>query len=79
MEKLENKSLGISEDDIANETDLEILLHWKNQIKKEVNRMQGKVEIAMEKDGIENTGMKRAIKCQELMIEIIIDRITIIK
>ena len=79
MEELTNKALGITESDIQQEIDLEILFNWKNQLKKQINKMEGKVEIAMNKDGIDNTSMRRAIKCQQILLEIIKDRITIVK
>lgn len=77
--KLVSRKLGINEDDVRNESNLEVLFEWKHQTKKEVNRMQDKVEITKERKGEINTAIIRAIRCQKLFLEMIEDRITILK
>jgi hypothetical protein len=80
MEILVNKNLNISEDDVNNETNLEQLFKWKHSLKKEINKMSGKLQISGEKkEERDNSRMKRALECQKLLLEIVEDRITIIK
>lgn len=77
--KLTSHKLNIDEDDVKVEADLEVLFNWKHQTKKEVNRMKDKIDITKERKGDINPSMIRAIRCQELFLEMIEDRIKIIE
>ena len=84
--ELYNKSLGINETDVGRERDIDTLIHWKHEIKKDVINMrekhdQNKNELLL-RDGQDKTeaaiAAHRALYAKDrqlLLLEIVEDRI----